>query len=80
MFIPIGTDRLPQRRIITTPVLIGLNLLVFVGMLLLDRSSMASLDQTLAMGSISWNTLGNPLRLLLRNRKVMMQIPTLTKR
>ena len=52
MFIPIGTDRLPQRRIITTPVLIGLNLLVFVGMLLLDRSSMASLDQTLAMGSM----------------------------
>lgn len=65
MFIPIGTDRLPKRRIIITPVLIGLNLLAFVGMLMLDRTNMASLDETIAMGSISWNTLGsNPLRLL----------------
>ena len=63
MFIPLGTDRLPQRRIIVTPTLIGLNLAAFVAMLLLNRWDVASLEETIKWGSVSGHTL-NPLRLI----------------
>ena len=55
MFIPFGTDRLPQRRIIATPILIGLNLAVFVVVILLARFQVSSLEATLAFGHISRN-------------------------
>ncbi|MCP4834267.1 MAG: rhomboid family intramembrane serine protease [Phycisphaera sp.] len=55
MLIPLGTDRLPPRRAITTSVLIVLNLLVFVGMILANRSGYASLEQTLNAGAVGRN-------------------------
>ena len=63
MFIPLGTDRLPQRRIIVTPTLIGLNLAAFLAMLLLDRWDVSGLARTIEWGSVSRETL-NPLRLV----------------
>ena len=63
MFIPLGTDRLPQRRIIVTPTLIGLNLAAFLAMLLLDRWDVSDLARTIDWGSVSRETL-NPLRLI----------------
>lgn len=53
MFIPLGTDRLPQKRIIGTPILIGLNMAVFLGILILNRFQMASLSETIQFGAIS---------------------------
>ena len=53
MFIPLGTDRLPQRRIIGTPILIGLNMAAFLAILLLNRFQMASLSETIQFGAIS---------------------------
>ena len=53
MFIPLGTDRLPKRRVIVTPILIGVNLAAFVAMLLLSRADIASLDETIAFGAAS---------------------------
>ena len=53
MFIPLGTDRLPKHRVIVTPILIGLNLAVFVAMLLLNRSNIATFDQTIEFGAAS---------------------------
>ena len=53
MFIPLGTDRLPQRRIIGTPILIGLNMAAFLTILLLNRFQMASLSETIQFGAIS---------------------------
>ena len=55
MLIPLGTDRLPPRRAITTSVLIVLNLLVFVGMILANRSGYASLEDTLNAGAVGRN-------------------------
>lgn len=53
MFIPLGTDRLPQHRVIVTPILIGLNLLVFVLMLLLARTNILTLQETIEFGAAS---------------------------
>ncbi|MDG1361271.1 MAG: rhomboid family intramembrane serine protease, partial [Phycisphaerales bacterium] len=55
MLIPLGTDRLPPRKAITTSVLIVLNLLVFVGMILANRSGYASLEETLNAGAVGRN-------------------------
>ncbi|MDG2022475.1 MAG: rhomboid family intramembrane serine protease [Phycisphaerales bacterium] len=53
MLIPLGTDRLPPRRAITTSVLIALNLLAFVGMMVASRSGFSSLEETLNGGAVS---------------------------
>ena len=55
MLIPLGTDRLPPRRAITTSVLIVLNLLVFLGMILANRSGYSSLEETLNAGAVGRN-------------------------
>ena len=55
MLIPLGTDRLPPRRAITTSILIVLNLLVFLGMILANRSGYASLEDTLNAGAVGRN-------------------------
>ena len=53
MLIPLGTDRLPPQRAITTSILIALNLLAFVGMVLASRSGISSLEETLNTGAVS---------------------------
>jgi membrane associated rhomboid family serine protease len=53
MLIPLGTDRLPPQRAITTSILIALNLLAFVGMMLASRSGISSLEDTLNAGAVS---------------------------
>jgi len=53
MLIPLGTDRLPPRRAITTSILIALNLLAFIGMMVASRSGFSSLEETLNTGAVS---------------------------
>jgi membrane associated rhomboid family serine protease len=53
MFIPLGTDRLANRRVIVTPILIGLNLAVFAAMLILAKANIVSLEETIKFGQLS---------------------------
>ena len=53
--IPLGTDQIPKRRIIVTPILIGLNLAVFLGVILLARFDMVALKESYGILRLNHN-------------------------